>query len=254
MELPINEDDNSRRILETGKYQLEGSKGKEDVWLIRYLKTEGYSGYEDIYTIWCRIAPQKYPDLNDEEMRRLFKKLWDRANKRKKDYGIFEFEIFQEEIDEINTVRMVPWYKEYALLVLAYYKILGREKIELRNIPSTLLFKLLTKGKPRSRDKLRVREKMEDTGLMSIDTRNFAASLNYQKRKGKSLGVFTQIQDVVSLFPLLKYEMVCKRCGRVFEYNSKTKRTVCLDCWKKKEAERSAKNRKIQRNGDFSIK
>lgn len=46
---------------------------------------------------------------------------------------------------------------------------------------------------------------------------------------------------------------VCEKCGRKFKYNSKTKRNICLKCWKKQESERvKNKMREIRQNNELS--
>ena len=245
MELPINEEDNAKKMLIENRYQLPNSKGKEDIWLIQYLRACDDADYENIYVIWKKIATTRYVDMAEEEMRALFLNFWEKAKKRRKSYRIFEYQILREEIEIINKSRIPLWHKEYALLVLAYYKILGRDRCSIGDIPSSLLFKFISSANPRSRDKIKLRQSLQEAGLFSVD-KNFDVSLSFQRREGVSLGTFYQIKDVLSLFELLTGKIVCSKCGAMFEHTSKTKREICKECWRRKEAERSAKNRKYK--------
>ena len=240
MLLPVNEDENSRTVIETGEYQYPKSKGIEDVWLIRYLKTDGENGKEDIYTIWCRIAKKKYDYFSEEELRANFERFWKAAGKKSKGPVVFPIEIFQEEIDAINNADTFIWVKQYALLLLAYYKILGKEK-NMGGGLSWELLKFVTAIRPKARDCKRATDLLIKCGLLEI--RDFAWILNYQCKKGHLFGRFYQIKDMQNIFSELKTEKVCTMCGKTFCRTSKTKRDICEECWKKKEVKRVQKYR-----------
>ena len=52
--LPIDKEENCKRMIETGQYQIPRSRGKEDKWLFAYLKKNGI-GRNEAYQIWLPI-------------------------------------------------------------------------------------------------------------------------------------------------------------------------------------------------------
>ena len=79
--LPIDKEENCKRMIETGQYQIPRSRGKEDKWLFAYLKKNGIERNE-AYQIWLPIFQTRYFSYrgqNDPTF--IFNDLWENTQK-----------------------------------------------------------------------------------------------------------------------------------------------------------------------------
>ena len=245
--LPIDPIVNSKRILQTGQYQYQKSFGVEDIWLISYLHSLGKTKNE-IYEIWepIHLTREKNAD-NVWNLGPVFESLYQKGSGFVLT-GRNEIVIFQEEIDEINKAKMLPWMKEYLLVLLGFFKAIGKKRCYIQDIPFSLIKSFVSIKRVKS--EYNINQICREQGYVTMELKtkvnkrygttkemNFF-SITYAKDEGTPVFRAESILDINNAFPLLKNVLVCEQCGKTFDINSKTKRKICAECYRKKRLER----------------
>lgn len=260
--LPIDQVVNSQRMLLSGKYQVPGSKLGEDVWLMAYLLREGKTE-EEIQKIWFPIYTTRHPYVTFGDVKNsVFKncmsaaKKWHLAERSK-------IIIYKKELEAILTLdTKFDWIREYALMVLAYFKAIGGKKKENgTKFPSQLLRKMTSfRREIEGVDELFI---CREAGLFSTydkgthrkeigDTigKTFV-EIFFLEKSGEEVFSVDSILDVPKYFKLVHKKYICPLCGKEFEKSTKSKRDICFGCWEKKRAERAEKFFDTRKKHDY---
>ena len=250
--LPIDQVVNSKRILFSGKYQMPNSKLSEDVWLIAYLLREGKTA-EEIGKIWFPIYHTRHPYLSFQDVEdSVFKncleaaKTWQLTERSK-------ITVYKKELEAILTLdTKFDWIREYALMVLAYFKAIGGKKKENgTKFPSQLLRKMTSFRRGiEGVDELFI---CGEAGLFSTYDKGIRrkeigdiigktfVEIFFLEKSGEEVFSVDSILDVPKYFKFVHKKYVCPICGKEFEKSTKSKRDICFGCWEQKRAERSEK-------------
>ena len=250
--LPIDQVINSQRMLLSGRYQIPNSKLSEDVWLIAYLLREGKTT-EEIGKAWFPIYYTRHPYVTFRDIEgSVFKncveaaKTWQLTERNK-------IIVYKKELDAILAFdTKFDWIREYALMVLAYFKAIGGKKKESgTKFPSQLLRKMTSfKRGIEGVDELYI---CREAGLFSTydkETRRKEigdsigktfVEIYFLEKKGEEVFSVDSILDVPKYFKLVHKKYICPICGKEFEKSTKSKRDICFGCWEKKRTERAEK-------------
>ena len=260
--LPINQKENSKRIFQSGKLQLAGTKWEkmqEDVWYLAWLKKVKKFSKEESYDLWKPIFQQKYGLESDAFLIHSFNDRWETANKMQLT-SQKQFVIYKEEIEALNRVVVPRWLKEGALLALGYVK--SRSFIDEKkgmDLPEKDIL-ALTSIKKRKKN-LSLMKELKNAGLFEIvEDKKFDETfgeeyfvsvphLLFEREEGESILKTNTLFDIITLLPLIKTTMICIRCGKEFEYGPKTKRVVCEECWQEETKRKTRERVRRLRNG-----
>ena len=244
--LQINQIENSKRLLQTGQYQLKQSKGREDVWLMAYLLSKNYEK-EDIRKVWIKIYKTRHKEQNRDEIGAAFEGFY-RSARRWRLWEGKDIIIYQEEIDIINKTHVLPWIKEYALMCLGYFKSLGRDKQNLGLFPGPDLRRMTSckrvQGNINENARccaaglLHIMQQIKCSYMTGAEYETIDIKVPFLKNKGKEIFRTNTLMDVPLAFKMLRNEGVCPECGNTFQITPKTKRQICYDCWRKKRKDR----------------
>ena len=243
--LPIDQIENSKRVLVSGNYQIPLSRGIEDKWLMRYLIDVGKSPQE-IREIWepIYLSRQFNRDFINSIDRTFDTYL--RYAQGHKNRTFNKIVIYEEELEKIRKSDLLPWLKEFALEGLSFFKAIGKTAVALKDFPKTKLI-----GETscyRYNSDINIFGRLQRNGLFTLTTPsgfNTEYGIEEEKQlvkcfflKNKGTAVFEadSILDIGGAFYLLR--PICPVCGKPFEVTSKTKRDICFDCWRKKETQR----------------
>lgn len=246
--LPIDKEENCKRMLATGQYQIPRSRGKEDKWLFAYLKKNGVSRNE-AYKIWLPIFQTRYFSYKGQvDSLYIFDDLWEDTNgvrfqKRE------EIMFYEEEVSFIKNLKLPRWEKEYFMMLFSVIKARGSNSFSDLCIGELLKF---TSIRHRRGDEYsKIFEDGYHLGIFKdVKTKRWDSIRGcYEKKEfktlckiescGKLIYQFKSLVDVPSCFNELFGFERCEVCGKNFEINSKTKRHICKDCWMKKEREKA---------------
>lgn len=246
--LPVNQVVNSERVLKTKQYQFDSSRQVEDIWLFKYCRERLSKSWEETKDLWKPIFLSRHPDFYEEEIEAFFWVNWERS-KRIRFNAEREIMFTEEEVKKIRKANIPPWLKKYALMLYGYFKALNISKVSI----GKLKFHQLARGtgmKPLSDGEKPLDfiyfplKKAKLIKLLSINT---VVSITESKDNVIDFSVST-IADLPFYFWKVAETKKCSICGSEFTVNSKTKRDICLECWKKKEAERAKKYRRTRNN------
>lgn len=249
--LPINIIENCKRMIEFRQYQLPSSRGKEDLWLCKYLKDKKYSK-EDAYNIWLSIYQSKYGNIlgEDYEPDAKFSEYWNNCDKVRLRENCNVIVIYQEELDFINSTNFALWEKQYMLLLSAYCKARNKTDYVRDKFPPSELKKMVVRPKRKANDFADLYNKMVDVGFLQertiktfnqydgeYDTNTYVKMHVYQT-SGTAVIKVNTILDISMYFDKITMHKKCKECGQLFEYHSKTQRDVCEKCYKKQRLQK----------------
>lgn len=153
--------------------------------------------------------------------------------------------IYNTEINFLNSADVPIWVKQYWLCLLVFYKFM-RQKYQ--RIQKT---KLLNAWAIRQTDYKKknyggncqdtiaqYNKSLESPAILDFtrtSTEHFPTYVpNFIRNKGKVAYLCSDINNIKEAFNLLTSNYkICDICGQKFIVNSKTKRTICEDCYKK---------------------
>lgn len=119
---------NSQRMLVEKKYQLPKQRGFiEDKWLISYM-FQCRLPKDVAFRYWSEIYLSCNDFTNEEDALHKFNTYWGVT------IPFFEGNLivfYWDEIADINNSEMLPWEKEFLLILLGYFKFMGWKNREL---------------------------------------------------------------------------------------------------------------------------
>lgn len=168
-------------------------------------------------------------------------------NSTSKLYCNHEICIYQEEVDYINSKLTLPWIKEFAILVLAYFKFHSSTSMFMGHIPSKDLIPFTSIVRRRQQNNNILWQRLKDFDLIEYDEQRFECSVPYLMNSGTPVVTLCTMADIGELCKLIKNEKICIKCGKHFEYTSMTKRDICEDCWKQERLNKQSERHKRAR-------
>jgi len=245
-------------MLATGQYQTQRYQNKEDWWLVKYLKLkyekEGLSPKEFKELIkkqWEPIYNTRYnkEDIGDYNyyINKHFDMVYNRGKNVSLDKTLSKIIIYQNELDYINSLPAPKWFREFILLFLGHCKTtknyiydyaptkdyMGYLSLHTKNrdaITMTIYDKLKTLGLWEeitviTKTSSKYFEEEEDSDI------KFRFSLPV-KQGGDIAYQFDRQIDLIKNLDIIHNRYRCDICGREFEINNRTQRTVCDACYK----------------------
>lgn len=249
--LPINIIENCKRMIDSKQYQLSTSRGKEDLWLCKYLKDKNYSK-EDAYQVWLPIYQSKYgaAEHEDYEPDAKFNEFWNHCDgvRLRENCGVIV--IYQEELDFINRTSLSQWEKEYMLLLCAYCKVRKKTDYVRDKFPPMELKRMVERPKRKADDFAKLYNKLVDIQFLQERTiktfnqydgeydTNTCVKLMVCNTSGAPVIKVNTILDIPLHFDKISMKKICPQCGQEFDYHSKTQRSVCSECYKKQRLQK----------------
>lgn len=227
---------NSLKIMETGRYSTNNRQYLEQLNLISLLIEQGYDK-QSIYSIWKNTDSLILSKIKDDidEIDFVFNRIYLNAKSWKVSKGN-QIKIYQEEIDYINSLEVLPWIKEYLLALLSVYKFYSKPWCLYSEDIRRFCFSTTYYGRERDKMRIHLSDCLNRYEPYRIYTGENGAyfKCNFAKETGELLVTIEEPRQVQETFKYIKNEKVCNECGNKFEYNSKTIRNeLCPECSKK---------------------
>lgn len=228
-EFMVNGKLNSQRMLATKEYQL--SKNHlfvEDKWLISYMYQNGLP-HDVAYGYWSEIYKKRWGNtFSDDEIEQKFDEWWGKT------VPFFEghpVTIYWEEIAAINNAKLLPWERQFMLLLLGYFKFMGWKKQRIDFIPIGQLMKWTEKGRRREAEDMKMFADPADAGIIKMDTRTAIISFPIMVSEGRpAYTLFTSL-DLPQILGYVRNEKRCTMCGQLFTVTGNSKTDLCPDCY-----------------------
>lgn len=275
MVIPVDRVVNCKRMLATGRLQTEHFHADECLWLVKYLRDKRYPESE-IFEKWKFFWSQHKTTYDDDDFKCNFKSF--SGNARNVIFNKYlKIEIFQEEIDYINSLPLPLWMRQYIYVLLLHSKATGNNKYD--SLPyDDYHWWLDIKNRHDSDHKAILAVKLKELGIVKIvHIVEHYESFPEINNDGELIG-YAQNVDIINdrlqfLLPVqitstdsVKYETIldalndmvkinnlyrCPLCGTTFQINNKTKRYICDDCYlknRKKAAREIMKKKYIRKS------
>lgn len=238
--LPIDKEENCKRMLETGQYQIPRSRGKEDKWLFSYLKRNGVSR-DEAYKIWLPIFQTRHFSYRGEiEPLFIFDDLWEdtkRVRFKKRNEIVF----YEKEVNFLKNLDLPRWEKEYFTMLFATIKARGVNDFSDFLVGELIGFTSISGRRGTECNdvfsdgiKLKVfrhkSEKKWDSINGVFEKREYYV-LPHLEEDGKEVFRFKSLVDVPQCFEKMFGFRVCENCGKEFEAGPKCQRQICYECY-----------------------
>ncbi len=242
-------------MLEYKQYLFSNSKGKEDLWFCKFLKTVCNYSYEHSFFLWKQIYESRYGKTENQRfVKKQFFRYWSNCDFVNLDEcGVT---ITQKDIDFVNSFDIKDWQKKYVLVLVAYYRLRKKTEIGEMAFPPKKLMRYVKRADRHMRsdnDLDILNSLLVDKGIVVQNTKKkidpydgeefeyHTYSLNMPKDGNDSpVIIVDELDDVPNSFRFIENYRVCQNCGEKFAIGPKTKRMICEKCWKEKEKKRSA--------------
>lgn len=263
-DIPIDKTDNCIRMLNTGQYQTEHFKTKEDWWLIKYLRNK-YTKSElsekeikdEIRNIWEPIYKTRF---NKEEMAShdfyidvYFQQAYGKCKNISLSQKYYPITIYQEELDYINSLPAPKWFREFIFIFLGHCKTIGSFTCKAAPIAEYMRYLTLSTN---NRDAISstIYDKLKTFGLWKETSRITTTDGRYGEptqiinvsfdfcfplfdTKTTAFVFYRQI-DLLKRLDLITNTYICESCGEEFEIKNRTQRLICDECYKKQRQKR----------------
>ena len=256
--LPIDKEENCKRMIETGKYQIPRSRGKEDKWLFAYLKKNGI-GRNEAYQIWLPIFQTRhfsYRGQSDPTF--IFNDLWENTQKvrfKPREEIVF----YEKEISFLKSLCLPRWEKEFFMMLFATIKARGVNRFYYLYIGDIIKFTSISGRRGDESYKIfhdglknkvfKIKHEMvwnyKDGKYNSVEYK----TIPLLKTNGEERYRFKSIVDVPDCFNEMFGFRVCENCGKEFEAGPKCQRNLCKECYKTKRRKNKTDTMKKLRCG-----
>ena len=263
-EIPIDKTRICERILETGQYQTDEFKDKEDWWLVKYLKLKYNKNSisekelkEKIKKIWEIIYLTRFTEEERREYQLYIDKRFNDVYNNCKNVSLSQkynsFDIYQEELDYINSLPAARWIREFIFIFLGHCKTKNSFINEYAPILVYLPY-LSLKARDKDLASYTIYAKLNEWGLWEektivtiVDDHRHEPEERIDIRfdflfpvvkKGSNPIHFDGILDLLKRLDLITNIYRCEKCGKSFEIKNRTQRFICEDCYKKQRQKR----------------
>jgi hypothetical protein len=236
--------ENCEKILKTKQYTTYKKSFYEQIVFIKYLQNQDKSK-EEVYNIWINTkSPQLHilqEDNNNIEINLLYHILWKKAeNCKVLNKEPTKIKLFQEEIDYINSLYCEEWFRKYLIGLLFFYKFFNSSYLILTKDINIDILSKLNKKEFTDRQIQIANEYREKYSLYITQVKNVqnnqerALQINYCYKEGVLINEYTDPLQFTEVFSLLKKgTALCEKCKTIYTINARTKRDICLECYKK---------------------
>ncbi len=226
--------ENSEKILAGGGYTTKVHQTFEQIMLFAYLREKGYSK-DEIFSLWIETDSLLLQKIGDDKDQRdkYFGKLFADSTKYKIEKGN-RIDIYQSEIDFINNMEVSMWIKQYVLAMLCIYKWYGKEWCVYNDKIKRFCYSCTSIG----------RENNSSNSKNLSECYNLYNPYAIRYKDGNvvfksNIAIGNEIiktiyepREMKLIYPLLKCEKTCEKCGRVYEYNYHNKHlSLCRACY-----------------------
>lgn len=241
--------DNCKKIITTKHFpnndgQEKKSMLQQHLILFRYLEEQDKKSKEEIKNFWLTtdsIYLTTIPEDSKEKWIDIqFNKLWKLRTKNAINFVegqmVYNFPIYQEEIDYINSLKCDTWLRKALLLMLVCAKHNKTGILKYNNTTTAWIEEMID-------PKYKVRNKMLKIGnvnakyklfkFVSFGSKVNKIKINFMKEKGTEAAIVYSPNYAQEILELIKpYTIKCKKCGKEFEPSPKNKTNLCPECYK----------------------
>lgn len=237
--LPINPIVNSQRMIQTGQYQLSSSRCIEDKWLVKYCRERLGMTYEQTKELWLPIFRTRHEGFFEEEENFFFYDIWHKTMKMRF-RADKELIFYESEVWAIKKANIPTWMKKFALMLYGFFKALNASRISIGKLSIHQIARgtgapPLKIGENGDTSLSLVFLPLEKAKLVRLVSDKTTVKMP-KYEQGDIAFTAKTIIEVPDFFNFVEPTRKCPICGEEFVINSKTKRDICLDCWRKKEA------------------
>ena len=242
---------NCEDIYETKHFPNEDGQEKktmifQHITLFKFLEEQKGMTKEEVKAFWLTtdspILSEIPSDDYEEWVEVEFDKIWQMRlrsglNFTDENRMVYNFPIYQEEVDYINSLDCDTWSKKALLLLLACGKHNKRGLLRYNYTTTAWIEKMIDPTK-------KVENKMLKIGMLNVKYKifkftNFGSStnkikMNFMKNKGTPIAIVYSPNFMKDFLDLVKpYTITCKKCGKQFEPSPKGQTELCSECYKK---------------------
>ena len=251
--LPINPVVNSKLMISSGQYQLTSSRSVEDKWLLKYCRDYLGMTWQESWDLWLPIFRTRHNGYYPEEEEAFFWEAWE-YSKDMRFNADRDIVFYQNETSRIKSSNLPLWLKKFSMVLYSFFKALGASKISIGKLKIHQLARgtgapslKLGEGENSLEVIFKPLKKAKVIRLLSMGT---VVALPEFESSEAVFGIST-ILEIYDHFDVVSPTKICPLCGAEFPVNSKTKRDICLSCWREKEAIRARNYRRTRKNGFF---
>ena len=240
--------DNCRKIITTKHFpnndgQEKKSMLQQHLILFRYLEEQDKKSKAEIKNFWLTtdsIYLTTIPEDSKEKWIDIqFNKLWKLRTKNAINFVegqmVYNFPIYQEEIDYINSLKCDTWLRKALLLMLVCAKHNKNGILKYNNTTTAWIEEMID-------PKYKVRNKMLKIGnvnakyklfkFVSFGSKVNKIKINFMKDKGIEAAIVYSPNYARDILELIQpYTITCEKCGKQFEPSSKNKINLCPECY-----------------------
>ena len=260
--------ENCEKIIKTKHFPNEDGHEKktqlqQHFVLFNYLENQKNMSKEEIKNFWLEtdsVYLQAIPDDDREDWIRIeFNKLWDMRKKSfinfsdGKQQKIYNYPIYQEEIDFLNNLDCDTWIKKAFLLLLVCAKHTKTNKIKYNNTTRAWIENKICPG-------TRINNKLLKIGQVNVKYKLFEYTsygkekynyikLHFIKDQGTPVAyVYSpNCVDEIILSLIKDNTLICPQCGKEFIPSAKQQTQLCPKCYKiKRQADKLKYIRRIR--------
>lgn len=245
--LPQNKYNYCEKILESGAFISRKNYRKESIWLIKYMKLNGYSD-EEIYEKWIKMYCDASGDDEGSLAVNTFARLKSAADAcqlgKPKTYFIYE-----EEIAEINSVFLPIWAKRFIFVLYCLRKIAEKDWFN----EDTMFYKkeickFVGKQRVRLEESEFLLQRLVESSLIYEKSETVVSDYDgeeyktiwwefaFARKSGTVAFTYKNLYDIEDKLDLINNNRVCS-CGTVYEKKS-ADMVRCPVCQRKKEKNR----------------
>lgn len=246
--------DNCKRIIETKHFPNEESYEKSNmtlqhIVLFKYLEEIEHKSKKEIKDFWLLTDSPFLEELpqddKDEWITVEFEKLWTMRNKNminfsKSSNKVYDYPIFQEEIDYINSLDCDTWIRKALFLMLGCAKH-NKNGLLKFNYTTTAWIEKTISPNHKIRDKVvKLGRVNSQYGLYSFvgrttkkGLRSNWLKLHFMKKEGTVCQLVYSPNNLKDFLDLIKDKTnICPECGKEFTKSTKAQTNLCEDCYK----------------------
>lgn len=253
---------NCEKIFETKKLTMEDSadklyKYKQEFVYLQYLAQVKLYDEQEIYDEWKRIsnrnAPSAIGEFNEVDSLSDFQKIYSKAKRYTFTRLNFKehlkpIKIYKAEVDFLNGLDVPLWVKQYWACLLFYYKFESQntKRVQKSHCVNTWCMRQVTGIEvtrygsvcqdriARCRMRMRTEGTEPFTDYLKLRLDHYPTyKPNFLQNSGDVAYKTDSINTISEFIKLIgPNTAICTKCGKEFVKSSKTKRTLCDECYK----------------------
>ena len=240
--------ENCKQIIKTKHFpNSDGHEKKtmmlQHIILFKYLEDQEKKTREEVKQFWLTTDSIYLTNIPDDDKDKWidiqFEKLWKLRTKNAINFVegqmVYNFPIYQEEIDYINSLDCSTWLRKALLLLLACAKHNKTGLLKYNNTTTAWIEKMINPNK-------KVRDKMLKIGMLNVKYKlfeftNFGSSTNkirirFMKNKGTPVAIVYSPNFMKDVLDLIEEQMItCCLCKKKFIPSKKQQTNLCPDCY-----------------------